>query len=277
MDGAFSFFDYRYDGSNPALEPFAIDTTLVGVGGVGAGVIAALAVLGPNIEGCLRLVDHDLLSRDNLNRVTYARIESALASVRKVDEATEFLTARTPNLRVEPHPYRFATFKRKLGRRRQDRRYDVVITGLDNDPARHEVQRELPRVLIDGATGRDANLTVERVILGEWGCLGCTRQGDDAAPGGNCDELPDTRAPSVSFLANLPGILACGELTKEALGGDRSLRGAFHHTFIYPPNEDMLIQAPPTGTCRIECTKESVLHAYRAKYSDARQRPRTKA
>jgi tRNA A37 threonylcarbamoyladenosine dehydratase len=113
MDGAFSFFDYRYDGSNPALEPFAIDTTLVGVGGVGAGVIAALAVLGPNIEGCLRLVDHDLLSRDNLNRVTYARIESALASVRKVDEATEFLTARTPNLRVEPHPYRFATFKRR--------------------------------------------------------------------------------------------------------------------------------------------------------------------
>jgi ThiF family len=270
MDGAFSFFDYRYDGSNPALEPFTIDTTLVGVGGVGAGVIAALAVLGPNIEGCLRLVDHDLLSRDNLNRVTYASIESALASVRKVDEATEFLTARTPNLRVESHPYRFATFKRTLGRRRQDRRYDVVVTGLDNDPARHEVQRELPRVLIDGATGRDANLTVERVVLGEWGCLGCTRQGADAAPGGKCDELPDTRAPSVSFLSNLPGVLACGELTKEALGGDRSLRGAFHHSFIYRPNEDMLIQAPPTGTCHIECTKESVLRAYRAKYSDAR-------
>jgi hypothetical protein len=78
-----------------------------------------------------------------------------------------------------------------------------------------------------------STVTVERVLLGEWGCLGCTRQGDDAAADGNCDELPDTRAPSVSFLSNLPGILACGELAKEALGGGGALRGAFHHIFIY--------------------------------------------
>ena len=31
-----------------------------------------------------------------------------------------------------------------------------------------------------------------------------------------------------------------------------------------------LIKAAPTGTCRIECTKESVLRAYRAKYTDGR-------
>jgi hypothetical protein len=121
-------------------------------------------------------------------------------------------------------------------------------------------------VLIDGATGRDANVTVERVVLGEWGCLGCTRQGGDAAPDGNCDELPDTRAPSVSFLSNLPGVLACCELAKEALGGDGGLRGAFHHIFIYGPNEDMLIEAARSGRCRIECTKPSVLSAYREKY-----------
>jgi hypothetical protein len=266
MDGAFSFFDYRYRGANPPLEPFDIDATLVGAGGVGAGVIGALVALGPNVRGCLRLVDHDWLSRDNLNRVTYARIQSALAKVRKVDEAKDFLAARTPNLRVEPYPCRFATYKRELGRRRQDRRYDVVITGLDNDPARHEVQRELPRVLIDGATGRDANVTVERVVLGEWGCLGCTRQGDDAARDLNCDELPDTRAPSVSFLSNLPGVLACGELAKEALSGDGGLRGAFHHIFVYGPNEDMLIEAARSGKCRVECAKPSVLSAYREKY-----------
>src|SRR5205823_2792080 len=112
---------------------------------------------------------------------------------RKVDEAKDFLVERTPNLRVEPYPYRFAKFKRELGRRRQDRRYDVVITGLDNDPARHEVQRELPRVLIDGATGRDANVTVERVVLGEWGCLGCTRQGTKPPQTGTATSSP-TRA-----------------------------------------------------------------------------------
>jgi hypothetical protein len=121
-------------------------------------------------------------------------------------------------------------------------------------------------VLIDGATGRDANVTVERVLLGEWGCLGCTRQGDNAAPDRNCDEFPDDRAPSVSFLSYFPGVLACGELAKEALGGDGGLRGAFHHIFIYGPNEDMLSEAGLSGKCRIECAKPSVLSAYRQKY-----------
>ena len=99
--------------------------------------------------------------------------------------------------------------------------------------------------------------------------LGCTRQGDQAAPEGNCDELPETRAPSVSFLSHFPGVLACGELAKEALGGDGSLHGAFHHIFIYGPNEDMLTETAPSPTCRIECTKASVLRAYKEKYSDA--------
>ena len=31
-EGAFSFFDYRYEGANPPLEPVAIDATLVGAG-----------------------------------------------------------------------------------------------------------------------------------------------------------------------------------------------------------------------------------------------------
>lgn len=178
----------------------------------------------------------------------------------------QFLAERAPNLDVLAYPCRFADFKRELSPRRQDRRYDVVITGLDDDAARHEVQRELPRILIDGATGRDANITVERVVLGEWGCLGCTRQGDAATPDGRCDELPDTRAPSVSFLSALPGVLACGELAKEALGGGGALRGAFNHVFVYGPNEDMLVEAAPSATCRIECGKPSVLRTYREKY-----------
>jgi hypothetical protein len=33
MEGVFSFFDYRYNGANPPLEPFTVDATLVGAGG----------------------------------------------------------------------------------------------------------------------------------------------------------------------------------------------------------------------------------------------------
>ena len=51
---------------------------------------------------------------------------------------------------------RFSEFKRLLSPRRNDRHYEVIVTALDDDDVRHEVQRELPRVLVDAATGRDA-------------------------------------------------------------------------------------------------------------------------
>ena len=82
--------------------------------------------------------------------------------------------------------------------RRPDRRYEVIVTALDDDDVRHEVQRELPRVLVDAATGRDANCRVERVLLGEWACLGCTRRPASVATedlqDGECGSFPDERA-----------------------------------------------------------------------------------
>ena len=143
-EGAFSFFDYRYEGANPPLEPVAIDATLVGAGGVGAGATATIATLRNHVSGVLRIVDNDRLSRDNLNRVSYARVQSALDGVLKVDEAAAFLAALAPHLRVERHPCRFTTFKRTLAPRREDRRYDVIITALDNDDTRHEVPAGTP-------------------------------------------------------------------------------------------------------------------------------------
>jgi len=265
-EGTFSFFDYRYRGANPPLQPVAIDATLVGAGGVGAGAIATIAALRNHISGVLRIVDDDRLSRDNLNRVTYARVQSALQRVLKVDEAAAFLEPRVPHLAVERHPCRFGAFKRALAPRRENRRYDVIITALDNDDARHEVQRDLPRILIDGATGRDANVTVERVLLGQWACLGCTRQNTGHTPPGNCDELPDTRAPSASFLSHLPGVLACGELVKHAVGDDGALTGSFSHIFTYPLNEDMALTPAITPSCRIQCSRSSIQRAYRQKY-----------
>ena len=87
-EGAFSFFDYRYEGADPPLEPVAIDATLVGAGGVGAGATATIATLRNHVSGVLRIVDNDRLSRDNLNRVSYARVQSALDGVLKVDEGS---------------------------------------------------------------------------------------------------------------------------------------------------------------------------------------------
>ncbi len=266
--GRFSFFDYRPDGANPPLEPLELDGFIVGVGGVGAGVVSVVGELGESVSGCLRLIDHDRLDIDSINRVGYARWQAAVDHERKAIEAKRYLDARLVNLRVDAHPERFGDFKRKLASRRADRHYDVVLTALDDDAVRHEVQRDLPRVLIDGATGRHANMVIERVLLGKWGCLGCTRRTPAAAADGKaaCDQFPDERAPSISFLSALPGILAAGELIKEAAGGEGSLRGAFRHVFSYGLNPDMHDESEQVDTCAVRCGASNVLREYTKKY-----------
>jgi molybdopterin/thiamine biosynthesis adenylyltransferase len=268
--GRFSFFDYTPDGTNPPLKPFELDGFLVGVGGVGAGVVAVVGELGESVTGCLRLIDHDRLEVDSLNRVGYARWQAAIDREEKASEAKRYLDARVENLKIDAHPERFGEFKQKLAPRRADRHYDVVLTALDDDDVRHEVQRDLPRVLIDGATGRHANMVIERVLLGQWGCLGCTRRAPPAPTAVDekaaCDQFPDERAPSISFLSALPGILAAGELIKEASGGEGSLRGAFRHVFFYGLNPDMRDESEQVDTCVVRCGAPNVLREYARKY-----------
>jgi hypothetical protein len=266
--GAFSFFDYAYEGSNPPLVPLTIDAFLIGLGGVGAAAVRTLAELGHDITGMLRLVDADALSTDNLNRVIYARWKQAVARRPKVDEAADYLRQRT-SLQIDPHEAHFGEFKRRISVRRNERQYHTVVTGLDDDDVRHQVQRDLPRILIDGATGRDANLTVERSVVGQWGCLGCTRQLDPptAPADGRCDELPDERAPSISFVSGLAGTLAAAELIKDAAHADAALHGSFDHVFIYPPNAEMRSEPSFSSSCRIKCSSPAVQQAYREKYA----------
>ena len=265
--GKFSFFSYADDEASPPLSDMRTATTLIGAGGVGAGFIRAIAGLGPRISGSLDLVDADVLTIDNLNRVSYATLNAALSGVDKVAEATAFLQRHCPNLVVNPHQMTFDSFKRRI-LRREDRKYDIIVTGLDNDDARWEVQRDLPRILIDGATGKDMVARVERVEFGRYGCLGCSRVTAPAAPGQpvNCDAPPDDFAPSLSFLSAFPGILAAGEVIKETGTGSR-LRGRFDHVFRYGPNPDLRGTPGFRSDCPVGCQRDSKLGQYRCKYS----------
>src|SRR5215470_8077266 len=56
---------------------------------------------------------------------------------------------------------------------------------------------------------------------------------------------PTPTLPSLSFLSSFPGILAAGELIKEAMGGGQ-LRGHFDHVFRYGPNPD-IVGCPRSG------------------------------
>lgn len=264
--GVFSLYSYNLDRLSPAISTVPIDASLVGCGGVGAGFVRTIAALGPQVSGSLNLIDEDDLTTHNLNRVSYGTVAGALTHSRKVDEAAAFLRARCPNLMVSPYPITFDSYKRRTPRR-QDRVYDVIVTGLDGDEARWEVQRDIPRILIDGATGRDLNARVERVEFGQYGCLGCTRQMSSVRANGevNCDDPPDPMAPSLSFLSAFPGILAAGELIKEVMRSGQ-LRGRFDHVFRYGPNPDMRATDATRVDCRAGCQRASKLAQYRAKY-----------
>jgi molybdopterin/thiamine biosynthesis adenylyltransferase len=266
--GRFSCFDYD-EAPGPGLERMRVDAFLLGLGGVGAGAVRVLGELGPHLGGDLALIDHDRLDLTNLNRVTYATLSEAHAGALKVDSAARHLRAACPNLKVIPRADEFDRFKRSLAPKRGERRYDVLITALDDDEVRHAAQRELPRVLVDGSTGRDFNARVERVVFGEWGCLGCTRRGGPAVredPDG-CGNITDPRAPSLSFLAAFPGILAAGELIKEALGGEATLRGEFQHIFYAGPNPDLRSEPARRADCLVGCSDAEWLDAYREKYA----------
>ncbi len=264
--GVFSFLSYDLDHASPPLADIHISTTLVGVGGVGAGFVRAISALGSRVFGSLDLVDADVLTTDNLNRVSFATLDGALAGTAKVVEAEALLRQCCPNLSVNGHHERFDSYKRRTPRR-ADRLYDVVVTGLDDDQIRWEVQRDLPRILIDGATGKDMVARVERVELGRYGCLGCSRRPAPGATDGraNCDTPPDRYAPSLSFLSSFPGILAAGEVIKEAMGIG-GLRGQFDHVFRFGPNPDMAGIPAIRRDCPVGCSRKAKLDQYRQKY-----------
>jgi hypothetical protein len=166
---------------------------------------------------------------------------------------------------VTEYQERFDQYRHNVGARREDRRYDVVVTGLDSDQGRWEVQRELPRILIDGATGRDMVARVERVEFGRYGCLGCTRRSAPVEEPVDCDASPDEHAPSLSFVSAYPGILAAGEVIKEAMGAG-GLRGQFDHMFRYGPNPEATSTLAIRSDCHARCDRPSKVEQYRRKY-----------
>ncbi|MHB8293435.1 MAG: hypothetical protein ACYDH5_02130 [Acidimicrobiales bacterium] len=142
-----------------------------------------------------------------------------------------------------------------------------MVTGLDDDQIRWEVQRDLPPVLINGATGKDMVARVEGVEFGRYGCLGCSRRTAPVATDvpAACDEPPDPRAPSLSFLSSFPGTLAAGEVMKEATGHG-SLRDRFDHVFRYGPNPDLVGMPAMRSDCQIGCGRPAKLDHYQQKY-----------
>lgn len=144
----------------------AASVVVVGVGGLGSPAAYYLAAAG---VGRLGLVDADAVELSNLQRQVLHTTNDL--GRRKVESAAEKLHALNPRVRVETHDVRFsaATAEAVL------RDYDVVVTGVDNFPARFLLNDAcvlLRKTLVEGAILQFVGLAMT-IRGGETACYRC--------------------------------------------------------------------------------------------------------
>lgn len=126
----------------------AASVAIVGAGGLGAPAALYLAAAG---VGCLRLIDDDAVSLDNLQRQIIFR--SADVGVSKVERAQAALAALNDNVNVEIEQQRLTEANAAY----LLRGVDVILDGTDDFETRFAVNaaaRSLGTPLVSGAVGR---------------------------------------------------------------------------------------------------------------------------
>ncbi len=147
LDGfSFSLRNYQAGEGDcgPALpSSLEVDLLLVGGGAIGNGIVRLLSQL--LCRGRVDIVDTQTYGEENLG--TCLLLGTAELGEAKAKMLAAHLQA--PGLQVEPYAMTFEQYARKTRRAPS-----VVLNGLDNIPARHQVQRTLwPDIVVDGAIG----------------------------------------------------------------------------------------------------------------------------
>jgi molybdopterin/thiamine biosynthesis adenylyltransferase len=142
------------------------DFTLVGVGAVGCAVLLTLWASAVPLAGA-RLVDADRISPTNLNR--YVLFGFHDLSHFKALRATDLLTRSSPPFQTRAVTEWWADY-----RRGDARPVDRLVSAVDTNHVRHQLQDALPR-LIYGASTLGMRARVDRYDLGDSGsnCLKC--------------------------------------------------------------------------------------------------------
>lgn len=153
------------------------DVYLVGLGAVGQALLAAL-VAWPGLQGYLTLIDKDTIDGTNLNRYILAVRESVGAS--KVDlaktylEAAGFMAYAYPGTWQEyTQDYSRPPQRPDLAEKERAFRYELVLSCVDKNSARHAIQNFWPRIVIGGSTS-DLRAMVSLYNINSGGeCLKC--------------------------------------------------------------------------------------------------------
>lgn len=158
----FSFLDYTFSESN---SDFSVDVNigkilLVGAGAVGSGFIYSMSKF-ENILGDIKVVDPDNIDESNLNRcLTYFTSDIGENKANVIERySTDRLNIKGENIRLN-----------QLKKQREE--FPVIISTVDNNDARYEIQYDLPKIIFHGATGNNVS-AVSVIKLLKNACLCC--------------------------------------------------------------------------------------------------------
>ena len=157
----FSFLDYSLTDKNqdfPTKIRINEKTLLVGAGAVGSAVVYGFSKI-PQMEGTISVVDNDIFDKTNLNRCLLAYIDTIGKNKAKISELHS-----SQNLTFESYPMLYKDLK--------PNDYPLILSAVDNNEVRHEIQRELPKLIFHGATGNQIS-AVSVIKFLENGCFGC--------------------------------------------------------------------------------------------------------
>lgn len=147
-DFCFSTFDYSFDKTDPInpVLPDSIDlkkTQMVGCGALGSAVGFFLSMLP--VTETMTLIDYDQVEVSNLNRCPTFTIDDL--GKMKVYALADFLSET--GMKVDPFPCKYSEFVAQHGAGDPD----VVLSLVDNNNSRHEIQMNMPRLILYAATG----------------------------------------------------------------------------------------------------------------------------
>lgn len=160
----FSYLSNEELKDNPELpkEIHIDEITMIGAGAVGMAFISVLQHL--NLFGTITVIDNDIVDSSNLDR--YLGVYKDDLGNYKTHIICNRLK-HLKNVKVMCHSGRYQRFTETYGRK-----IDIAICTVDNDDTRQELQCDLPRIILNGATGA-STYSVSRHNFLDDACLGC--------------------------------------------------------------------------------------------------------
>jgi molybdopterin/thiamine biosynthesis adenylyltransferase len=203
-----------------SIGPVTMPVALVGAGAVGQALAWSMVLGQVDLTGVVDIIDPQTLDTSNLNR----HLVSAASDVgqHKAQIVANFLSPCAPL--VQPWLETFAEF-----RTHHPNAQELVVSTVDNDMARYEIQGSFPRRLLHGATSQE-KISVATIDALNGACLACLFPQRQQSP-----------AAEISRQTGIPQELVADALATHGVVTDEMLRPLAERMGISPSELEPLV------------------------------------